>query len=59
VFIRLLAELGQRSYLCPTRWITPEEQLAIFLYTCMTGLSMAHMKERFQRSKDTISKFVF
>lgn len=33
-----------------------EEQLAIFLYRCVTGLSICHIGERFQRSNDTISK---
>jgi hypothetical protein len=32
-----------------------EEQLAIFLYTCVTGLSFRHVAERFQRSTSTIS----
>jgi hypothetical protein len=35
-----------------------EEQLAIFLYACVTGLSVRHLGERFQRSNDTISKYV-
>jgi hypothetical protein len=36
-----------------------EEQLAIFLYRCTTGLSIRHVGERFQRTNDTISKYVF
>jgi hypothetical protein len=39
--------------------VTLEEQLAIFLYACVTGLSVRHLGERFQRSNDTISKYVF
>ena len=35
-----------------------EEQLAIFLYRCVTGLSICHVAEHFQRSTDTISKHV-
>jgi len=35
-----------------------EEQLAIFLYACITGLSVHHLSERFQRSNDTISRYV-
>jgi hypothetical protein len=35
-----------------------EEQLAIFLYQYMTGLSICHVGECFQRSNDTISKYV-
>ena len=48
VFLKLLDELKVRAGLAPTRWVSPEEQLAIFLYTCKTGLSTAHLKERFQ-----------
>jgi hypothetical protein len=31
---------------------------AIFLYMCVTGLSVHHVGERFQRSNKTISKYV-
>ncbi|KAF8219983.1 hypothetical protein L208DRAFT_1336407, partial [Tricholoma matsutake] len=34
-----------------------EEQLAIFLYKCVTGLSIQHVGERFQHSNDTIHKY--
>ncbi|KAF4616740.1 hypothetical protein D9613_008850 [Agrocybe pediades] len=37
--------------------VTVEEQAAIFLYTCVTGLSIRHVAERFQRSNETISKY--
>ena len=33
-----------------------EEQLAIFLYTCVTGLSLLHVCEHFQCSGDTVSR---
>jgi hypothetical protein len=36
--------------------VTVEEQAAIFLYACVTGLSIRHLGERFQRSNETISK---
>ena len=39
-----------------SKYVTLEEQLAIFLYTCVTGLSLVHVCERFQRSPDTASK---
>jgi hypothetical protein len=39
------------------RGVTVKEQLAIFLYMCVTGLSVKHVGERFQRSNDTISKY--
>jgi hypothetical protein len=35
-----------------------EGQLAIFLYTSITGLSVHHVGERFQHSNDTITKYV-
>jgi hypothetical protein len=40
------------------RDITVEEQAAIFLYMSVTGLSIVHVGERFQRANDTISKYV-
>ena len=36
--------------------ITLEEQLAIFLYTCVTGLSIRHVGEHFQHANATISR---
>ena len=38
------------------RFVSLEEQVAIFLYTCVTGLTITHVGERFQRSNDTISR---
>ena len=38
------------------RYVTSEEQLAIFLYLAVMGLAQCHMEERFQRSPDTLSK---
>jgi hypothetical protein len=35
--------------------VSVEEQAAIFLYACVTGLSIRHLGERFQRSNETIS----
>jgi hypothetical protein len=32
-----------------------DEQAAIFLYMCVTGLSVRHVGERFQHSNETIS----
>ncbi|KAF8152519.1 hypothetical protein B0H34DRAFT_663958 [Crassisporium funariophilum] len=32
-----------------------EEQVAIFLYTCVTGLSICHVGEHFQHANSTIS----
>ena len=41
-----------------SRGISLEEQVAIFLYRCVTGVSVRHAGERFQRSNDTILKYV-
>ena len=55
VFHALIEELegmGHRD----SSYVTLEEQLAIFLYTCITGLTIRHVGERFQRANWTISK---
>jgi hypothetical protein len=41
-----------------SKYVLLKEQLAIFLYTCVTGLSLCHVSERFQRANETTSKFV-
>ena len=41
-----------------SKYVSLEEQLAIFLYICVTGLPIRHIGERFQRSNDTISRYV-
>ena len=38
-----------------SRWVSLEEQLAIFLYTCVTGLPVRHGGEHFQQANSTIS----
>jgi hypothetical protein len=38
-----------------SKYVTLEEQLGIFLHTCVTGLRTWHLCEIFQRSGDTIS----
>ena len=48
-----------RDGISPSRHgMSVEEQLGIFLYTCVTGLSSQHVAERFQHSTDTITKSV-
>jgi hypothetical protein len=42
--------------LIPSRHLSCEEQLTIFLYTLVTGLTVWHVGEHFQCSNDTISK---
>lgn len=51
--IHVLRSFGEAD----SRYVTLEEQLAIFLYTSVTGLTIRHAGERFQRSSDTISKY--
>ena len=55
VFNDLIQELHHLGY-NNSRYVSLEEQLAIFLYTCVTGLTIRHVGERFQRSNDTISR---
>lgn len=57
VFKSLVFELTQMGY-SDSKNVTLEEQLAIYLYTCVTGLTIRHVGERFQRSNETISKLV-
>ncbi|KAF7288196.1 DDE Tnp4 domain-containing protein [Mycena chlorophos] len=54
VFVSLLIELRSMGY-GDSKHVTLEEQLAIFLYICRTGLGCRHVGERFQRSNDTIT----
>jgi hypothetical protein len=55
VFQSLLSELRDMGYR-RSKFVTLEEQLAIFLYCCITGLTIRHVGERFQRSNETISR---
>jgi len=57
IFIILL-QLLRNGGINDSKHITLEEQLAIFLYACVTGISVCHLAERFQRSNDTISKCI-
>jgi hypothetical protein len=50
--VETLRDIGIQS----SRYVTIEEQVAIFLYTVVTGLSSTHVGERFQRSPGTIQK---
>jgi hypothetical protein len=52
ILVQTLREIGIRS----SRHVTIEEQVGIFLYTAVTGLSSTHVGERFQRSPSTITK---
>ena len=55
VFAKLISELRALGY-SNSRFVSLEEQLAIFLYCCVTGLTVRHVGERFQRSNETISR---
>jgi hypothetical protein len=54
VFEQLINELRALGH-ADSRYVSLEEQLAIFLYSCVTGLTVRHVGERFQRSNGTIS----
>jgi len=54
VFLKLVDEL-RRIGLSGSRNVSLEEQVAIFLYTAVTGLSIRHVGERFQHANATIS----
>lgn len=55
VFLELIQELRRLGY-DRSKYVSLEEQLAIFLYTSVTGLTIRHVGERFQRSNETISR---
>jgi len=55
VFDLLLSKLRDMGYK-DSREVRLEEQLSIFLYTSVTGLSTRHVGERFQRANNTIAK---
>lgn len=57
VFEALVDELRTMGYR-DNRSVCLEEQLGIFLYTCVTGLTVRHVGERFQRSNDTVARCV-
>ena len=55
VFLELISELFGLGH-TSSRFVSLEEQLSIFLYTCVTGLTIHHTGEWFQRSNETISQ---
>ena len=58
VFWALIVALQDAGH-TQSKFVTLEEQLAIFLYTCVTGLSLIHVCEHFQRAPETASKYVY
>jgi hypothetical protein len=55
IFLELINELRRFGH-GNSKYVSLEEQLAIFLYMSVTGLTIRHVGERFQRSNETISK---
>lgn len=55
VFAQMISELREMGY-CNSRYVSLEEQLAIFLYSYVTGLTVEHVGEHFQRSNETITR---
>ena len=58
VFMRLVHMLRRDTGLVDTRHVLAEEQLVIFLHYVHRGLSNRALQERFQRSADTIMKYI-
>ena len=48
----------QQAGIHSSKHVFLEEQLAIFLYTCVTGLSLRHVSKRFQRANETTSRYI-
>ena len=57
VFMALLRVL-KAAGLKPRRHVSAEEQLATFLYLCVTGISNQRSQYHLQRSGDTLSQYV-
>lgn len=58
VFRKLVKELHVYANLDHSKHICMEEQVALFLHMCKTGGTVRDMRERFQHSPDTISRYV-
>lgn len=59
VFLALVLQIRAMGYLeSQQARIELDESLAIFLYTCVTGIAIDHVAERFQHSHTTISVYV-
>ncbi|KAJ6525125.1 hypothetical protein B0H19DRAFT_1199135, partial [Mycena capillaripes] len=57
-FALLGAELIGLSDLVDSRYVSAREQLAILVYWMVHGSTQRELQERFQRSGDTISKYL-
>ena len=56
VFIALIDELRHMGH-ADSKFVSLEEQVAIFLYASVTGLTVWHLGKRFQQSNETIAKY--
>ena len=56
VFEALILDLQEMGYDNSRCGVSLEEQVAIFLYASVTGLTVRHLGECFQRSNETISQ---
>ena len=54
LFQKLIIILSNHDH-TRSRFVSLEEQLAIFLYICVIGLPLKHVGEQFQQSNGTIS----
>lgn len=59
VFRALVRELHEYAGLERTKYLSEEEQVAIFLRLARTGLGQREARERFQRSPETVSLYVY
>ena len=55
VFMELVQELQQLDHR-NSKYVSLEEQLAVFLYMSVTSLMIRHVGEHFQHSNETISR---
>jgi hypothetical protein len=55
VFLELIRELRRLGH-DRSKYVSLEEQLAIFLYMSVTGLTIRHVGEHLQQSNETISR---
>ncbi|EGO04324.1 hypothetical protein SERLA73DRAFT_128434 [Serpula lacrymans var. lacrymans S7.3] len=47
--------VGQAGHINP-KYVTLQEKLGVFLYMCITELTLKHVGEHFQCANDTLSK---
>ena len=58
IFLSLCTDLCWYGH-WDSKTMSLEEQLAIFLYTCITGISIRHVNKGFQHATDTMSQQKF